>query len=163
MVRDAEKKKTLLHEWLVPFLPTRAVRILDSGSILEKASVQQRLSTLSGNCPNTFSIYVLFSETTEGLVPVYIGKADQPLVRWGQHLDGWLAGSGVYGGWRRALLDDQGKARTALTLLVVPGTDITRPPIPGFPTTVGAVEYQLVGLAGDAYPGRLLNHEGVGR
>jgi len=144
-------------------LPTHAVRILDSGASIEKASVLERLSRLPGGCPQSLSIYVLFAETAEGQVPVYIGKADLPLIRWGQHLDGWLAGSGVYSDWRLALLDDQGRARTNLCLLIVPGAVISRPPKPGFPKTVGSVEYQLVGLAADAYPGKLLNHEGVGR
>ena len=53
--------------------------------------------------------------------------------------------------------DRDGRAAADLTLLVVPVAAITRPPIPGFPVTLGAVEYQLVGLVQDAHPGRLLN------
>lgn len=47
--------------------------------------------------------------------------------------------------------------------MVVPEDAISASPIPGFPTSVGSVEYQLVALAQDAFPGTLLNREGVGR
>jgi hypothetical protein len=95
--------------------------------------------------------------------PVYIGKTDDPMVRWRQHLDGWASGTGSYARWRQTLLDAEGRVRCPLTLLVVPAGAIVRAPLPGFPTTVGSVEYQLVGLAADTFPGRLLNSEGQGR
>jgi len=47
--------------------------------------------------------------------------------------------------------------------MVVPQDAIIAPPIPGFPTSVGSVEYQLVALAQDAFARTLLNREGVGR
>lgn len=37
------------------------------------------------------------------------------------------------------------------------------PPLPGFPTTIGAEEHQLVGFAADADSLRLLNHGGTSR
>jgi hypothetical protein len=93
----------------------------------------------------------------------FLGKTDDPMARWRQHLDGWASGTGSYARWRQALLDAEGRVRYPLTLLVVSAVAIVRAPLPGFPTTVGSVEYQLVGLAADAFPGRLLNSEGQGR
>jgi hypothetical protein len=163
MSRDADRKRGLLCGWWGDLLTTHAVRILDAGTPLQKGPVLERLGGLVGESRQSQSIYVLFVETEAGKVPVYVGRADAPLVRWGQHLDGWLSGVGPYARWRGSLLDERGRAREALTLLVVPVESIARPPIPGFPTSVGSVEYQLVALAEDAYPGRLLNHEGKGR
>jgi hypothetical protein len=156
---DADRKRQLLAEWWADLLPQFSVRLLNPGEPLEQAVALGRLRQRPELCGAGPSVYVLFAD----LVPVYIGRTDDVLGRWEQHLKGWAAGTKSYARWRQALLNTDGSARFALVLLVVPATAITRPPIPGFPTTAGSVEYQLVGLAADAYPGRLLNHEGRGR
>jgi hypothetical protein len=159
MSRDAERKRELLKAWWGGLIGQFAVRLLGRTEPLDKALALDRLKDV----PTGLSVYLLFVEEKEGLVPVYIGRTDDTLGRWDQHLDGWLAGKRSYAAWRQKLLDAEGRANANLLLLVVPASAITQPPIPGFPTTAGAVEYQLVGLAEAAFPGRLLNHEGKGR
>jgi hypothetical protein len=159
MSSDAERKRELLKAWCGDFTGRFAVRLLGRAEPLDKDLALGRLKDLTTG----LAVYLLFVEEKDGLAPVYIGRADDTLVRWGQHLDGWLAGKRSYAAWRRKLLDADGRALANLLLLVVPASAITQPPIPGFPCTVGSVEYQLVGLAEDAFPGRLLNHEGKGR
>jgi hypothetical protein len=158
MSPDAERKRQLLAEWWADLLPGFSVRLLNPSEPLEQLALERLRET-----PELWAagpaVYVLFAD----LVPVYIGRTDDVVGRWEQHLKGWAAGRKSYARWRQALLSPDGTTRFALVLLVVPAAAITRPPIPGFPTTAGSVEYQLVGLAADAYPGRLLNHEGQGR
>jgi hypothetical protein len=161
MNRDAGKKRELLTSWWASFLPDHSCRLFDPLAPLDPEAAMARLARL----PTTPSVYVLLADIDGEATPVYIGKADRstPGVRWQQHLDAWKRGTGSYARWREALLDAQGRVRYALTLLVVPAEAIVSPPLPGFPTTIGSVEYQLVGLAADAFPGRLLNSEGQGR
>lgn len=159
MNRDADKKRELLTGWWSGYLPTYSVRLFDRSARFDLAVARTRLAGL----PAAPSVYVLFATAADGTAPVYIGKAENPVVRWAQHLDGWQKGARGYGRWRAALLDPDDRALADLTLLVVPVADVRTPPIPGFPVTLGALEYQLVGLAADAFPGRLLNSEGKAR
>jgi hypothetical protein len=159
MSRDGDKKRDLLLAWWGELLSCLSVRLLTRGEAIDAEVTSARLVDVA----EVSSIYVLFAVEDAGPVPVYVGKSGDPQTRWRAHISGLTAGSGLYARWRRALLDPDGRAATDLVLLVVPETAITRAPIPGFPLTVGAVEYQLVGLAGDAYPGRLLNGEGQER
>lgn len=159
MSRDAEKKMFLLTEWWGEFAPARTIKLLDRFAVIDHAAALARLGVLSAEP----SVYVLFSGTYGHEVPVYVGKADDPIRRWNGHLDGLRKGQKSYARWRTALLDPDGRAAADLTLMVIPVAAINRPPIPGFPLTLGALEYQLVGLIQDAYPGRLLNVEGRGR
>ena len=163
MSQDADRKRVLLTDWCGAFLPQHSAPILTRGMPVGRELALERIARMPAGCPAGSSVYVLLAETVEGPVPVYIGKADSPLRRWRQHLEGWCLGTRSYAKWREVLLDPDGLARDDLTLLIVPATSIDRPPIPGFPMTIGAVEYQLVGLAEGAYPGRLLNDEGRGR
>lgn len=156
---DAQKKSALLTSWYEDFLPSHTVCLFDRLSRFDRTTAISRLA----NLPTKPSIYILFVTEQDCFVPVYIGKADSPLLRWGQHLEGWSKGAGSYARWRAALLDTDGRANADLTLLVIPLDEIKQPPIPGFPVSLGTVEYQLVGLASDAFPGRLLNSEGRGR
>jgi hypothetical protein len=157
--RDADKKRTLLAAWCTPLLPGHSLRLCDRVSSFDTRAALLRLATL----PTAPSIYILLADINGEATPVYIGKSDEPATRWRQHIDGWMRGTGSYARWREALLDSEERIRYDLTLLVVPAEDIVVPPLPGFPTSVGSVEYQLVGLASDAFPGRLLNSEGQGR
>jgi len=160
---DAEAKRALLADWWRDLMPRYSVSILRQGAALTKADVSQQLKRLLAGRTFGLSVYVLFAQAGDQVLPMYIGKAESPLRRWEQHADGWCRGVHSYAQWRAVLLDSDGLARQDLVLLVVPESAIGRPPIPGFPTTVGAVEYQLVGLVEDAFPGCLLNHEGKAR
>jgi hypothetical protein len=159
MNRDADKKRALLTSWWADLLPDHSFRLFERLAPLDPKAATVRLAGLTAGP----SIYVLLADMEGETTPVYIGKADDPSVRWRQHLDGWTCGTGCYARWRQALLDAEGRVRYDLTLLVVPAGAIAQPPLPGFPITIGSVEYQLVGLAADGFPGQLLNSEGQGR
>jgi hypothetical protein len=161
MSHDADKKRALLAAWWAGLLPDHSFPLFERLEPLAPKVAMARLAKL----PAAPSVYVLLADIDGEVTPVYIGKADRstPGVRWQLHLAGWVRGTGSYARWRVALLDAEGRVRYKLTLLVVPAVAIVSPPLPGFPTTIGSVEYQLVGLAADAFPGRLLNSEGQGR
>jgi hypothetical protein len=134
--RDADKKRALLRSWWTNLLPDYSFHLFDAHAPLDPKTAMARLTGL----PAVPSIYVLLADIDGEVTPVYVGKADDPSVRWRQHLDGWENGAGCYVRWRQALLDAGGRVRYRLTLLVVPAGDIVSPPLPGFPTTVGSVE-----------------------
>lgn len=107
------------------------------------------------------TIYILYIVSdVEGIIPVYIGRSNTPLIRWKSHLRGFIRGAGVYATWRKLLLDDTGKFKKEVGLFLIADSYLLQPPIPGFPCTIGSVEYQLVSLISDSYPDTLLNHEG---
>jgi len=119
-----------------------------------------RFHERAGDHPHVESIYLLLVEEDGDLVPVYIGRTKDPVKRWAQHLKGLHQGERLYARWRQALLTPTGRVRQALKLVIIPVSDIRSAPLPNFPTSTGALEYQLVSIASEAYPGRLLNHEG---
>jgi hypothetical protein len=110
-------------------------------------------------------LYMLLVKSEDGLTPLYIGKASSPRDRWMKgHLSNLRKAVGAlkptsYSKWIKILERAEGEAY----LFCIHESAIKYPPIPGFPKTVGSIEYQLVSLAGDAFPGVLLNSEGVGR
>lgn len=159
-MNDLKKKKDILTGWWAEFIPTRSTLVFNKDDVFNPISA---FAILKQHAPQTPSIYVLFAGADEDAVPVYIGKAENPVVRWKQHLDGWAKGAGSYAKWRSSLLDAENKAIVPLSLLVVPLDSVTRPPIDGFPTTMGSLEYQLISLAEAVYPGRLFNTEGKSR
>ncbi|MBA4189792.1 MAG: hypothetical protein C0467_17555 [Planctomycetaceae bacterium] len=159
MSRDGARKRALLSAWWEELLPLRTYSLFSRGEIPDPDTVLVRLATV----PDVLSIYVLFARDQGELIPVYVGKSNGPKGRWQAHISALVEGVGGYAKWRAQLLESDGRAAHDLVLLVVQEDAITRPPKAGFPCTVGAVEYQLVGLAADAFPGRLLNDEGQGR
>ena len=159
-MNEQENRKTILSEWWSEHMPARSFQILNRNELFNPATA---FAVLKQHAPQVPSIYILFAETEDVAAPVYIGKAENPVMRWKQHLDGWAKGIGSYAKWRRGLLDTEGKAVTPVMLLIVPLDAVTRPPINGFPITMGALEYQLISLAEAAYPGRLFNSEGKSR
>ncbi|MEA4884517.1 MAG: hypothetical protein VB144_12845 [Clostridia bacterium] len=94
------------------------------------------------------------------MIPLYIGKTHDLLGRWSTHVGSLNAGKGSYSNWRRTIPDASGKTRMGLYLMAIPQSAVKAPAIPGFPTTIGSLEYQIISLSGDAYPGELLNEEG---
>lgn len=111
-------------------------------------------------------LYVLFVKRTDKeWLPLYIGKTASLYKRWvGGHLKKLQEcyanrGTGSYEIWQNRLIDK----RQQVFVGCVGDSKIRYPPIPNFPTTIGAIEYQLVALANDAFPDMLLNREGVRR
>ena len=144
-------------------MATHSTQVFLRGQAVTVEAVMNAMLTLPQGNPSEEYIYLLVLGMEEELAPAYIGRAKDPVVRWKQHLIGLQRGKGSYQRWCDLLLNDDGTARHDAQLVVVPVADVTEPPIPGFPATVGSLEYQLVGLAADAYPTLLLNHEGSSR
>lgn len=156
-------KKMLLDAWLSAHMKAPLITLLDLGEIVKRQQMLHRIGKLASHLPNEICIYVLLTRIAGLNVPIYVGKSDRLMHRWRSHLNGIQRGSGRYSKWRRLLFDNEGKARYETMLMVVPSSHIEEPPIPGFPKTVGSVEYQLVSLISDAYPNTFLNVEGKPR
>ncbi|GAA4014213.1 hypothetical protein GCM10022631_27440 [Deinococcus rubellus] len=150
MSPDAERKRELLQVWLAQRaifqLPFHAGGSPDAAMIL--ADLRTRLPRIQE------SVYILVQRSAP-TIPLYIGRATNPLSRWQSHLKGHRNGLPRYARWTAFF-------EQPLDLFVVPVCEMYGPPIPFFPVTAGAVESQLISLGQDAYPG-LLNREGVGR
>jgi hypothetical protein len=110
-------------------------------------------------------LYMLLAKSLHECYPLYIGKTTSPRKRWLQghlrHLRQARSGAqvGSYSRWVQVLETLEGQAY----LFCIHECAITSAPLPGFPMTIGSIEYQLVSLASDAFPGRLFNSEGRGR
>jgi hypothetical protein len=119
-----------------------------------------QLHRLPQGDPLSGYIYILLIDNGSERIPVYIGRAKDPIVRWSKHLAGLHSGERSYARWCKVLLTDEGMARYGLNLVVIPISEVKHAPLPNFPISAGAIEYQLIAIAGEAYPGWLLNHEG---
>ncbi|WP_022800961.1 GIY-YIG nuclease family protein [Deinococcus ficus] len=160
---DALRKRALFEAWMAEHQPF-SVPLAEKGEPIHRRSVMARLTSLAGRQKAAEYVYVLSERRPDEVTPAYIGKTRSPAARWNQHLTALAQGEAHYARWRqRFLREGHETVRFDLDLLVVGEPHIAFPPLPGFPTTIGAVEYQLVGLAADAYPLRLLNHEGQAR
>ncbi|MGY2894337.1 hypothetical protein ACVWZX_002353 [Deinococcus sp. UYEF24] len=163
MESDALRKRVLFETWLEAHRNASATLAL-AGEPIDRRRFLARVVSLTGQQRDDEYIYMLLERRPSEETPAYIGRATSPMRRWMQHLTGLARGEGSYARWRTRLLrEGHETTRFDLELLVVGETHLLFPPLPDFPVTVGAVEYQLVGLAADAYPLRLLNHEGQSR
>ena len=153
--------RTLLDDWIQKFADEFSIMLVARSRPLDRKYVLKQLTELVSKLPEKNVIYVL-SIKKEGRVPVYVGKSDDPLIRWKEHLKRLKEGKGHYSKWRQTLFE-KNQAKFDICLSLVPKSRISKPPIPEFPTTIGAVEYQLVELVTENYPGTALNVEGKRR
>src|SRR4051812_37442805 len=100
MCADRARKQEMLEAWWAPLLPRFSARLLDHGAPPDAGLALRRLSGVPGCCPTGLTVYILFAEDEGRLAPVYVGKADDALARWGRHLCGWKSGRGSYAAWR---------------------------------------------------------------
>lgn len=159
------EKAELFFTWMTSHLDGRSV-LLFSHLLPEPAVTVDAKIALTGCDPSAIHLYVLYVGDSKHLAkPLYIGKADSPAKRWLQgHLPSLRRAAhgskqGSYSRWWHALQ----ASGTDIRLFIIAEPDILFAPIPGFPKTVGSIENQLISLAADAFPGALLNYEGVGR
>ncbi|GGR61147.1 hypothetical protein GCM10008959_23820 [Deinococcus seoulensis] len=150
MSDDHDRKRALLLEWLTTHDAHRVA--LHDGGKVESVRILMRLRAALPNPEE--SVYILVRRDAPTM-PIYVGRAAQPVSRWKGHLRSLLESTSRADAWRAHFQHD-------LDLYVVPVTAMQGPPIPGFPVTVGAVEAQLISLAQDTSPA-LLNREGVRR
>jgi hypothetical protein len=160
---DALKDRVLFETWVEAHRDASALLAL-AGEPIDRRRFLARVASLAGQQRDDTYVYLLLERRPSEETPAYIGQAASPMRRWMEHLSGLARGEGPYARWRTRLLrEGHETTRFDLELLVVGETRLHFPPLPGYPTTTSAVEDQLVGLAADAYPLRLLNHEGQGR
>jgi len=163
MESDALQKRVLFEAWIEAHRHSSATLAL-AGEPIDRRRFLARMASLAGQQRDDDYVYLLLERRPNEETPAYIGRAVSPMRRWMEHLTGLAKGTGSYARWRTRLLrEGHDTTRFDLDVLVIGETHLHFPPLPGFPATIGAVEYQLVGLAADAYPLRLLNHEGQGR
>lgn len=158
-------KQALLQLWLKEhapgnYAPLFASRAPDFKPTAEAISLLQRPVVSQG----MYLYIVCLGSESEPTIPVYVGKAANPWKRWNTgHLaalrQAYRTNIGRYTRWI-ALFEQHPET---LYLMCLHESHIQFPPLPDFPLGVGAVEYQLISLAADAYPETLLNDEGVAR
>lgn len=162
---DERIKLTLFNDWTDDHLAMSPLPLFDpsrQGFFLREASIK----FLSTNKDLGMYLYILFVRKSENnSYPIYIGKTSSLLKRWvNGHVkklqESYINGSNnLYKKWIANLVDCKEK----VFLGCIHESKVKYPPIPNFPQTIGAVEYQLISLAQDAYPNKLLNKEGVSR
>ncbi|WP_084047228.1 GIY-YIG nuclease family protein [Deinococcus hopiensis] len=160
---DASQQRLLLEAWLSAHQAYAAL-MATGRTPFSRRAVLARVASLAGQQGDAEYVYVLMERRLDEDVPAYVGKAKDPLRRWSQHLSGLEQGEGSYARWRRRLLrEGHHEARFDLHLYVVGQSHVAFAPLPDFPSTIGSVEYQLIGLAAGAFPLPLLNVEGQAR
>ena len=163
MESDTLKKRVLFETWLEAHRDASALLAL-AGEPIDRRRFLARMASLAGRQQDDDYVYLLLERRPSEETPAYIGRATSPMRRWMEHLSGLSRGEGPYARWRTRLLrEGHETTRFDLEVLVVGETHLLFPPLPGCPTATSAVEDQLVRLAADAYPLRLLDHEGQGR
>ena len=162
MESDALKNRVLFETWVEAHRGMSATLAL-AGEPIDRRRFLARVASLAGQQRDDDYVYLLLERRPSEETPAYIGRAVSPMRRWMEHLTGLAKGTGSYARWRTRLLrEGHETTRFDLEVLVVGETHLHFPPLPSAPATVTAVE-QLVGLAANAYPLRLLDPEGQER
>lgn len=160
---DALRKRVLFETWLEAHREASAPLSL-AGEPIDRRRFLARMASLAGQQQDDDYLYLLLERRPSEETPAYIGRAASPMRRWMAHLSGLAWGEGTYARWRTRLLrEGHETTRFDLEVLVVGESHLLFAPLPGAPLTVTAVEEQLVGLAADAYPLRLLDLTEPGR
>lgn len=160
---DALRKRVLFETWLEAHREASAPLSL-AGEPIDRRRFLARMASLAGQQQDDDYLYLLLERRPSEETPAYIGRAASPMRRWMAHLSGLARGEGTYARWRTRLLrEGHETTRFDLEVLVVGESHLLFAPLPGAPLTVTAVEEQLVGLAADAYPLRLLDLTEPGR
>jgi hypothetical protein len=156
------QKATLLREWITCHSEGR---IVPAFTVNGELRLTPEATEFLGRLPvGPMYVYLLGVERGEEFRPLYIGKSNDPKGRWTQgHLRGLRRAQRGEGGSYVRWLQTVTQAHPRPLLICIAENEIQFPPIPGFPVSGGSVEYQLISLVTDAYPGTLLNHEGVPR
>jgi hypothetical protein len=161
-----KEKKKLLQKWLYVHAPNNTAPLLLKDSMVYELSreAEKLLEKHQGLSSDSLYVMCLGNPMEEG-IPAYIGKSSSPMKRWKKgHLKKLNKvrkgkSTGSYVKWVE-LLDRVG---IIPFILCIKEDDVRFPPIPGFPATVGSIEYQLISLAADSFSEYLLNQEGAPR
>jgi hypothetical protein len=157
---DALRNRVLFETWLEAHRDAAAPLAL-AGERIDRRRFLARVASLAGQQRDDEYVYLLMERRPNEETPAYIGQAASPMRRWMEHLSGIARGEGPYARWRTRLLrEGHETTRFDLEVFVVGETYLQFPPLPGGASTISAVEAQLVRLAADAYPLRLLDLAG---
>ncbi|GEM_PF-5771668 len=166
MILAKDEKCILFKKWFLEHMENNTVPLFISKAPDFKLTIAAEnllKSQLQGNY-----IYIMyFKKANFDLIPLYVGKTTNLLKRWkggGGHIEKLKKAAndaleGTYLNWANRLEKLEGE----IFLFCLDEQNVIFSPIPYFPITIGAIEYQLISLAADVYPGFLLNKEGVGR
>lgn len=166
MISVEDEKSILFKKWFLEHMGSNTAPLFFSKAPdfqLTIAAENLLKSHLKGNY-----LYIMyFKEAGYSFIPLYVGKTTNLLNRWkggGGHLQKLKMAAnnnlkGTYLDWANLIeeLDEE------IFLFCLNEPNITFPPIPDFPITIGSIEYQLIALASAGYPRYLLNNEGVER
>lgn len=155
-------KRELLQAWLDQF-SRNTINICKAGNKIDKNLVLNQIQTQYMTKDKHEWIYILTVKKDNNDIPLYIGKTNSPYNRWKSHIENIEnieKNKGLYKRWTQVLYNPNKTAIEDLYITLVPQSDISKPPIPGFPISIGAIEYQLISIASDVYPQYLLNKEG---
>lgn len=162
----SQEKKELLRAWLAAHAPGNSAPLFAVRSPSYQLTAEAVALLKRPTDGVEMRLYVVCIGDPERKAAVaYVGKSAGPWARWsGGHLRKLRAAAKVakrsaYASWVRLFESSD----ETMHLVCVGEGRIEFPPIPGFPGTVGSVEYQLVSLAYDCFPDVLLNREGVAR
>lgn len=159
-------KRGLLSDWISAHAPGNFATLFASRAPLF-ALTSDAVQLLQRQHPaNENAIYIVCIGSPESSpIIAYIGKAVDPWQRWNnghlRKLREAAQGSrnSSYTRWVR-LFESTAES---IYLILLSQSQILFPPIAGFPSTVGAIEYQLIALAQDCFHAFLLNREGAAR
>jgi hypothetical protein len=162
-LKDYQKRKrALFTKWLQQIPSEQKILLFNAHQRVSDWNRTDQLREFLKTHSTEYCIYLMLSEIAPSIeVPLYIGKSKDVLKRWDDHFNNLFNKQKMksYSQWWSKLIDqDQFLYNTYL--LVISQSKIQTPPIPDFPTSVQSVEYQLIGLASDAYAEYLLNQEG---
>lgn len=162
----SQQKRDLLNRWLAAHAPGNSVLLFANKAPHYELTVDAigLLKNLRANVEMSLYIVCLGNPEHEAIV-AYVGKAANPWRRWqGGHLKKLreVVKRQVNSSYTR-WVDLFETTDRMIYLICIDEREINFSPIPEFPNTVGAIEYQLISLAQDCFPEYLLNQEGVGR
>lgn len=160
------QKRDLIQKWMAVHATNNSAPLFINKSKLFKLSPEadQLLATKEQHIG--YSLYIVcMGDPSIETIPIYIGKSSSPQKRW---KNGHLrklneANKGSSNNSYRKWLEILGPSIIMAFILCLNEDDILFAPIPDFPATIGSIEYQLVSLAADSFPGYILNLEGRSR
>ncbi|MFC4455674.1 GIY-YIG nuclease family protein [Deinococcus sonorensis] len=132
--------------------------LANAGEPMVRGRMLAQLTSLTGRQQDPEYICLLMEQRLGDETPAHIGRTRTPGRYWSDHLRGLLAAQGEYARWRRRLLrEGHDTVRYDLHLYVIGQRHVAFAPQPDGPVSAEAVERQLVALATEGFPLRLLN------
>jgi len=105
---------------MTPYHQQYSLSFTPGNENLDQAIILKQIDQLVVKLSFKDTIYILYIVSEiEGIVPVYVGRSNNPLNRWKAHLKGLVRGQGSYKEWRTLLLNDAGRLKYEVGLFIV--------------------------------------------